>query len=145
VTRANVMCQTNKNWLSAKKSRLSFILYLVCCGCFRVGGGGSDQVLPSVIEPGRPAEIRLELSVWGEGGSIKGRYSNIELHYRIVGDVDYKQLYPQLLSSTSDREVYIFTLPPFPAGTTGYVEFYFELKLNGVQNHIPGVRKIPFR
>lgn len=122
---------------------LLFAVSLMCTSCFRPGGGGSDQLVPDSIESGKPSSLKLELSVWGSGGSIKGRYTDLLLHYRCVGQEEYQTAPPQLASSTTNTEVYVFTIPAFPAGTKGSLEFYFDVKLNGVPNHIPGMKKVP--
>ena len=121
---------------------------LGCVGvlwALRPGGGGSTQVAPDSIESGGPAAIRLELSVWGAGGSIKGRYTDISMHYQLVGQEGYTILQPKLISHEEKREVYEFTIRPYPKGTSGTLEYYFELKLDGHYSRIGGIKTIELR
>lgn len=106
------------------------------------GGGGSAQVVPDAIKAGEPAVIILELSVWGAGGAIKGRYTDISLHYRLVGEDGYQALPPKLISQGEERAVYEFKLPAYPQGTTGEIEYYFGLKLDDHPSRIDGMKKI---
>lgn len=119
-------------------SILFFCLLLIGCA----GGGGSIQVAPDIINSGEPVVIELELSVWGSGGAINGRYADILGYYRLIGGNEYKSLQPKLVSKEKQKEVYKFTIPPYPKGTTGEIEYYFELKLDGQPNRIDGMKKI---
>jgi len=122
---------------------IALFLCLLGASCqFTPGGGGSDQVVPDIIKAGEPAVIKLDLSVWGSGGAIKGRYTDISLHYRLVGEDSYKTLLPKLISQGEKREVYEFTLPAYPKGTDGEIEYYFELKLDGHPSRVDGMKKI---
>jgi hypothetical protein len=109
------------------------------------GGGGSTQIAPDVVNAGEPTVIKLELTVWGAGGSIKGRYTDVYLHYRLVGETTYKKVQPKLVSQYETQEIYDLTIPSYPKGTSGEIEFYFELKLDGHVNQIEGLKKIKLR
>lgn len=118
---------------------------------FVPGGGGSDQTAPDSIKTGEPAPVKINFSVWGSGGPIKGRYTEVILYYRLVGEATYKALRsdPVPVIFTGDQqkfdgkyESYIFTIPPYPKGTNGEIEFYYEMKLDGYFNHVDGLKKI---
>lgn len=106
------------------------------------GGGGSEQAAPDEVKAGEPAVIQLTLSVWGAGGAIRGRYTDISLHYRLAGEGDFEPLRPKLISQEEKREVYEFTIPAYPAGTVGEIEYYLELKLDGHHSRINGMKRI---
>src|SRR5205823_11487079 len=98
-------------------------------GAFQPGGGGSTQVATDSVIAGIPCTVRLELSVWGAGGDIKGRYTDIALFYRLAGDSDYKMVSPQPVSHSEKQEVYNVTIPPFSDETHKEIEYYIEFKL----------------
>lgn len=115
------------------------------------GGGGSTQTAPDSVLAGQPALIDLELSVSGDGGPIKGRYSGVVLNYRLAGETDYKRLtadpIPIIFSGeqasfNNKYEAYTFNVPPYPKGTSGEIEFNFEFKLDGHFSRVEGVKKI---
>jgi hypothetical protein len=110
---------------------------------FTPGGGGSTQVAPDAIKVETPATIQLELSVWGKGGPIKGRYTEISLHYRLVGENTYTTVKPKLVFQGREREIYEFTIPPYPRGASGEIEYYFDLKLDGHYSRVVGMKRIP--
>jgi len=119
----------------------SYLLLLSTC-LFAQGGGGSAQTAPDSVKAGEPAVIRLELSVWGAGGDIKGRYTDLAASYRLVGESDLKRLSPRFISRDAKHEVYEFTIPGYPKPTTGKIEYYIELKLDGYPSRIEGIKKI---
>jgi len=121
---------------------------LLSSGCDIAGGGGSDQIVPDSVKAGEPAVIVIVLSVWGSGGSIKGRYRDLVLSYRLTGESEFKTIQPESIpvpykEFDKDKfEAYRFTLPPYPKGMKGEIEFYFEVKFDGQKNHIKGIKKI---
>jgi hypothetical protein len=120
---------------------LCFFLLLGGCA-FGPGGGGGTQTAPDSVKPGEPAVIKLELSVWGSGGDIKGRYRDIAVSYRLVGERGYKMLSPRLVSQDKKHEVYQFTIPAYPEGTKGEIEYFFDVTLDGHHSRIEGIKKI---
>lgn len=48
------------------------------------GGGGTTEVVyvPSSV---RPIELQLDVTVWGAGDPVAGRYRDLRLHYTIGG------------------------------------------------------------
>lgn len=116
------------------------------------GGGGSEQYPPDEAKTGEPAVIKFYVEVWGGGGPINGRYTDLALHYRLTGENDYKAVLPQPATLPANYttnpnlqwEAYQFTIPPYPQGTTGQIEYYIDLKLDGHASHVDGIKKIPF-
>jgi hypothetical protein len=107
------------------------------------GGGGSIQSSPESVKAGEPAVLRLELSVWGSGKDISGRYADVAVFYRLVGAAQYEgPLKAQPVPHDAKHESYEFTIPGYPTGTTGEIEFYFALKLDGQPSRIEGLKKI---
>jgi len=121
-------------------------------GANAIGGGGSDQYPPETVKAGEPAVIKLVLSVWGGGGAIQGRFTDISLHYRLVGESDYKIISPEqialpdnykdVVSKNNQWIGYEFTIPPYSKGTTGQIEYYIDMTLDGYQSRHEGVKKI---
>src|SRR5687768_3652423 len=101
----------------------SVFLCLIQAGCLSVaGGGGSTQTAPDTTNSGEPTIIKLELTVWGSGGPIKGRYTDVLGYYRLSGEQSYKSIAPKLESQNEDREVYTLAIPAYVKGTTGEIE-----------------------
>lgn len=124
-------------------ARLVLLLsLLVAAACTPAGGGGSTQVAPDAVGAGEPIVIGLELSVWGAGGEIEGRYSDILLFYRMAGEREYRTARPELVSRGATRESYQVVIPAVPAGSRGEIEYYIELKLDGQPSRLEGTKKI---
>jgi hypothetical protein len=109
---------------------------------FVPGGGGSTETAPDFVKAGDPILIELELSVWGSGGNIKGRYTEIVSGYRLEGEKSYKTAETKFLSSDGNTEKYELIIPPFSPNTTGLLEYQIDMKLDGVPNHSLGTKKI---
>jgi hypothetical protein len=124
------------------KLPIALSICLVAASCFQIGAGGSNQVAPDSIRASEPAVIKLELLVWGEGGPIKGRYTDVTCHYRLSGEQTHAILVSVPSPQDDKHEVYEFTIPGYPAGTTGDIEYYFEMKLDGQPSRIDGIKKI---
>lgn len=115
---------------------------------FSPGGGGTIQTAPDAVKTGEPSVIKLELSVWGAGGPIKGRYKDVIFYYRLVGEPAYKTIQSEPVPETNKGELnnkyelYTFTIPGYPKGTNRKIEYYFEMKFDGHLSHIDGLKKI---
>lgn len=126
----------------------AWLAFLLSPGCNPAGGGGSDQIVPDSVKAGEPAAIVLVLSVWGSGGPIKGRYKDLLMNYRLTGEEHYKSVQPEPAAvpykefDKDKFEAYRFTIPAYPAGTKGEIEFNFDVKFDGHKNNIVGVKKI---
>ena len=142
---AEILCHL-KGWslLLRKVGVLTGLLgLLLISSCtMGAGGGGSTQIAPDSVKAGEAVVIRLQLSVWGAGGPIKGRYTDIQLSYRLVGENGYTTVLPKPVSADQRHEIYEFMIPPYPQGTRGEIEFHFELKLDGQTSRIEGLKKI---
>src|SRR5205807_1788890 len=104
------------------------------------GGGGSTQTAPDVVKTGEPATVKIDFSVWGAGASIKGQYTDVRFYYRLVGEPSQKLLtaVPAPIVFTGGQskfngmyESYAFTIPPYPKGTRGEIEYACEFKFGG--------------
>jgi hypothetical protein len=109
---------------------------------FVPGGGGSREVAPSLVHPCEPTVVRLELSVWGGGGPIAGRYSDVRMYYQMPGEDGDHALAPKLVSRSDTTEVYEFIVPPLRAGTQATIDHYFEVTLDGERTRIPAKTNI---
>lgn len=117
-----------------------------------IGGGGIQQYAPDTVQAGEPADITLIATATGGGGNIQGRFTNLILHYRLVGENAYKSIQPQSIilpdnfktvqSKTFQSEAYKFTIPAYPKGTTGEIEYYTEMTFDGYPSKTDGIKKI---
>jgi hypothetical protein len=127
-------------------------LYLLWSGGI-AGGGGSEHIVPDSAKNGEPIVIGLRVNTWGAGGKIEGRYTNISLAYRLVGENEYQLLQPRPgilpsnytnpdLPKTLQYEAYEFIIPPYPKGTIGEIEYYIDMTFDGYPSHTEGIKKI---
>lgn len=117
-----------------------------------IGGGGMQQYAPDTVEAGEPADVTLIVTATGGGGNIQGRFTNLMLHYRLVGENAYKSIQPQSItlpdnfktvqSKTFQSEAYKFAIPAYPKGTVGEIEYYTEMTFDGYPSKTDGVKKI---
>ena len=124
------------------------LLLLLSCG---PGAGASDQIVPDTVKAGEPSVVTIVFSVWGSGGAIKGRYKDIFFYYRLAGESSYKKLQPELVKlppeydypdNRDTHEAYQVTIPPYPKGTTGYIEFYYEKTFDDYHSRTNGLKRI---
>ncbi len=119
---------------------------------FVAGGGGSELIAPDTIKTGEPTDIQLIVTATG-GGPLKGRYTNISFGYKLDSEKTYHVLQPHPIplpdnfkavqSKSSQSEAYEFTIPPYPKGTVGEIEYYDEMIFDGYpQNRNKGNKKI---
>lgn len=117
------------------------------------GGGGSEHIVPDTAKTGEPITVGLILNTWGKHTKpISERYTNISLYYRLAGKSDYKSLQSKLvdlpanykiaISDTAQYEKFEFTIPSYPKGTTGEIEYYVDMTFDGYLNHTEGIKKI---
>ncbi|HEU4452658.1 MAG TPA: hypothetical protein VFR81_06335 [Longimicrobium sp.] len=118
---------------------LLFLLLAWGCG---PGGGGTIQVAPETVRAGEAAMVQLELSVWGAGGDVRGRYTELAAFYRLVGEPAFREVTPTLVSGDERSERYRIVIPPYPRGTRGEIEYYIDVKLDGHASRIEGIRRI---
>ena len=96
---------------------------------------------PDFISAKQGGIIRLELAVWGSGGDIAGRYTDVRLSYRLVGERDYKTAGIRVISSDSRRRVLEARIAPLD-GAQGEIEYFVELKLDGHYSRFDGSKRI---
>jgi hypothetical protein len=126
-------------------------VYLVA-GNMNIGGGGAQQYAPDSVLSGEPASITLIVTATGGDGEIKGRFTDISLHYRLVGENTYNSIQPQLVvlpdnfqtvqTKTFQSEAYEFTIPSYSKGTVGEIEYYTVMTFDGYPSRADGVKKI---
>jgi hypothetical protein len=121
---------------------------------FVLGGGGSRDYAPNDAQSGTPTKFRLILNVWGGGGDIKGRYTNLGLYYKLIDEKEYKSVLPKpatlpdnyakamLEDKGSQWEAYESTIPAYPLGTKGTIQYYYTMSLDGHEQAI-NVKTIP--
>lgn len=119
---------------------------------FKPGGGGSEQFPPATATAGMPTRIGFIVNVWGDEGSIHGRFTDMVLHYQLVGENTYHSVTPvaaalpekyrQIASTNNQWLAYEFVIPPYPDGTLGEITYYITLKLDGHASKQPGIKII---
>ena len=110
--------------------------------------GGATHSAPKTTKTGDSTVIQFV--VWTAGstcGPIKGKFTDISLHYRLVGQDNYATLlakpiplpenYINVESESLHSEAYRFVIPPYPNGTMGEIEYYIDDKFNGYANTTP--------
>jgi hypothetical protein len=105
------------------------------------GGGAVIQTASDSVKTGETIVIKLEVSVPGSKQNINGRYTDIVMHYNLT-EFDSNSVQPKLISQTKYKEIYEFTISPYPEGTQGEISYYIELKLDGHAGRIEGYKKI---
>src|SRR5581483_8266855 len=82
------------------KNVIAFI-FLTLSAC--AGGGGSDHTPPKSIHIGQPTTLNMDLRVWGAGsGKLSHRYTDIQCHYRIIGNENFSVVPMLPIKETSD-------------------------------------------
>lgn len=119
-----------------------FLAFLISSCLSTPGGGGSTQTAPHTIRAEEGGLLRLELSVWGAGGPIEGRYTDVVAFHRLVGQNTYTSTPSKLVSQDKAHQIYEFRILPYPRGTAGEIEYYFELKLDGHHSRVNGKKRI---
>jgi hypothetical protein len=117
-----------------------------------IGGGSQRLNVSDTIKTGEPTDIESIVTATGGGGPIKGRFTNMSFHYRLVGENSYRILQPQPIalpdnfkavqSKSFQSEAYKFTIPPYPIGTIGEIEYYTEMTFDGYSSKTDGIKKI---
>lgn len=106
------------------------------------GGGGINQTVPDSVRAGEAAIVRLDMAVT-DVGWIWGRYKDLTLHYRLVGDSAYRSVAPsRRIHVDRSHEAYELAIPAYPPTTCGAIEINFSVKLDGQLNQFAGYRKI---
>ena len=118
------------------------------------GGGGATHSVPDIATTTKPIQIMVILTTWGGGGSISGRYKDTSLYYRLVGEDIYNKVnsvptpLPENYKAAMERdknnqyEAILFTIPAYPKGTKGEVEYYVDTILDGHFNRQNGIKTI---
>ena len=114
----------------------TIIAYLMCflmlstfegCNCLIAGPGGYlKHVPPTSIVAGERTKLVYEF----EG---KGRVTKLACHYRGSGTDAFVTIPMTQVRHVGQTTIYECTLPPFGADVT-FVEYYFDLKCDGVYN-----------
>ena len=97
---------------------------------FAPGGGGSTQDAPRESSACHFLPVRLRLYVWGAGGSVQGRYTDLIMHYRLAGDMRFYETEPKIVEKNSISETAEFVVPPFTPKASGALEYYFTVNFD---------------
>lgn len=117
------------------------------------GGGGVSQEVPDTVMVGEPIIFYLYPSIWGKGAKkIEKIYPGATVYYRLIGEEQYRAVsgksvplpenYRAAVSDTLNWRAFEFSLPAYPLGTTGEIEYYFELQDPTNPNHSDGKSRI---
>lgn len=125
------------------------------------GGGGVREEVPDTVMAGEPITFYLYPSTWGKGAKkIEKIYPGATVFYRLVGEKEYQLVigkpvplpenYRAAVSDTLNWRAFEFSLPVYPIGTTGEIEYYFEIQNPTNPNHpdgkfrVEGIKKVKF-
>jgi len=132
--------------MAAMFRTIPMLWVFVLLGCDGIaGGGGSKHAPPDVIEYSQSTPLQLELSVWGAGsGKMTERYTEVRCHYKPENADSFSIIEGNVESESEDRMVVAFKLPAFTPEEGDYVEYYFDMNLDGRYNKQP-VARVPLR
>jgi hypothetical protein len=126
----------------SRRLLLVAVIALSATGCMIPGGGGVNQTIPDSVRAGEAATVRLDMFVT-DVKFIWGRYRDLALRYRLVGDSAFQSITPsRRIHVDRGREAYEFTIPPYPARTCGSIELSVSMKFDGHPSQFDGYRKI---
>lgn len=125
---------------------------LLFSGCICPGSGGSQQLAPNTAKAGEPISIKLRFLVTDHNPAmlgllcnhpIPGRFKDVRLYYRLVGETDWHPLEPSKHIPQDEKiEIYEFVIPPYLEGTSGEIEWYYEYVFDGRPGKHPGANRI---
>jgi hypothetical protein len=102
---------------------------------FEIGGGGSTHIPPSVITYGKATDIKLELSVWGEGsGKMSERWKAVRLHYKTDRDTQLYSIPMHLDKEEAKRIYFSCRIPPILDPNAQSITYYFDMIFDGQYN-----------
>ena len=107
--------------------------------CFS-SGGGVNFLPPVSIVSSQPLDLDVTLHTWGDNSCISDKYweddvprnifTNVQCHYRLSGEADYKSAAMTLLNDKVDdmsyRATYRCAIPPQKAVAPANLEYYFD-------------------
>lgn len=100
------------------------------------------MIYPDSVVAGAPIPVRLEVSAF-DVPRIRGRFRDLVLHYRLVGDSVFRTTAPsRRIDITEAREAHEFTIPPYPPSTCGSIELYFSVRFDGHPSQAEGHKRI---
>ena len=122
----------NYNPKIMKKIVIAFIcLFFASCA----GGGGSTHIPPKTILIGQPTILILELNARGAGsGKLSKRYTDIQCHYRVGRDDKFIAIPMSPTAENSTLLTVQCILPPLTAKPGDKLEYYIDMKFDGVYN-----------
>jgi hypothetical protein len=107
-------------------------VYLGNAPKFEIGGGGSIHHPPDYLVRGQPANMALELSVWGEGtGTIRERYKNVSIHYKTDRQNDYVAMLMTIDKVETNTLTYKCIIPPQATLDGDTFHYYFDELFDG--------------
>lgn len=105
------------------------------------GGGGTTEVR-YVAHPGEPVRLLLDVTVWGAGDGVEGRYGDLRLRYTIANAAPQQVVDGRLVLREKNRERYEFTVHPYRGGESGRLDYFFEMTFDGRRTTSPGKQDI---
>jgi hypothetical protein len=101
-----------------------------------------EMIYPDSVVAGAPIPVRLVVSAF-DVPRIRGRFRDLVLHYRLVGDSAFRTTVPsRRIGITEAREAHEFTIPPYPPSTCGSIELYFSVRFDGHPSQAEGHKRI---
>jgi len=120
-------------------SSIFLVLICVVSACrppgFEIGGGGSTHTPPKELIYGKDTDIKLELSVWGEGsGKMRDRWKDVTFHYKTNLDFQFRSI-PMHPDKEEHKRIYFSCkLPPIKDVNAQSVTYYFDMLFDGHYN-----------
>lgn len=107
------------------------------------GGGGSVHVPPVQILYDQPTHLQIELTAWGSpplSGKLSRRYTDVRMHYKTEKSPEYTIITAKVESEKNKRLLMSFDLPALTPADGAYVEYFIDMKFDGVYNKRDVVR-----
>ena len=99
-----------------------------------------DLIAPNTIKTGEPTDIDLIISGTGGDATINTHITKLLLYYRLVGEDTYTIIQSQASSLPDNYKAvqskiflsnaYKFTIPPYPKGTSGEMQYYILMTID---------------
>ena len=120
--------------------RTLLMIWLICsaCGCIgNYSSGSSKNLTPASVKRGDQVPIRIQLVILGAGSETpENSYSDEELRVRIDGQMEFAS-FPLRRTVPNDEVILEADIGPDDYGEAKFVEFFVQLKCDGVANRLP--------
>lgn len=111
------------------------------------GAGALRQQAPDTVAAGQPFDITVRAAVWGGGGPVGGRYTDMQLQLLQDGRALGPALVPVASMREADQLVFRFRLqaPPLDGPASATLHWQLRFRLDGQAQQVAGPQTIQVR